>query len=86
MHADDLHLKRALRAGARGYLIKDAEPEAIVRSIAAVHSGQVIFSPDVGVQLIAAGIAIGGAARPSRPSRPASARSWTGWRGVNATT
>ena len=67
MHADDLHLKRALRAGARGYLIKDAEPEAIVRSIAAVHSGQVIFSPDVGVQLIAAGIALEGRPAPSPP-------------------
>ena len=57
MHTDDRHLRRALQAGARGYLVKDAEPEAIVRSIAAVHDGQVIFSPDVGVHLIAAGTA-----------------------------
>jgi DNA-binding NarL/FixJ family response regulator len=55
MHTDDRHLRRALQAGARGYLVKDAEPGAIVRSIAAVHDGQVIFSPDVGAQLIAAG-------------------------------
>ena len=53
MHADDVHLRRALQAGARGYLLKDTEPEAIIRSIAAVHDGQVIFSPEVGAQLIA---------------------------------
>lgn len=54
MHTDDQHLRRALQAGARGYLVKDAEPDTIIRSIAAVHDGQVIFSPDIGAQLIAA--------------------------------
>ena len=54
MHTDDQHLRRALQAGARGYLVKDAEPDAIIRSIAAVHDGQVIFSPDIGAHLIAA--------------------------------
>jgi DNA-binding NarL/FixJ family response regulator len=54
MHTDDRHLRRALQAGAHGYLVKDAEPEAIIRSIAAVHDGQVIFSPDIGLHLIAA--------------------------------
>ena len=54
MHTDDQHLRRALQAGARGYLVKDAEPDAIIRSIAAVHDGQVIFSPDIGSHLIAA--------------------------------
>jgi DNA-binding NarL/FixJ family response regulator len=53
MYTDPAHLRGALQAGARGYLIKDAEPEAIVRSIAAVYDGQVIFSPDVGGQVIA---------------------------------
>ena len=54
MHTDDQHVRRALQAGARGYLVKDAEPEAIIHSIAAVHDGQVIFSPDIGAHLIAA--------------------------------
>ena len=53
MYTDPIHLRSALQAGARGYLVKDAEPEAIVRSIVAVHDGQVIFSPDVGGQVIA---------------------------------
>lgn len=54
MHTDDQHLRRALQAGARGYLVKDAEPDAIIRSIVAVHNGQVIFSPDIGAHVIAA--------------------------------
>ena len=54
MHSDDKHLRRALQAGARGYLVKDAEPDAIIRSITAVHDGQVIFSQDIGAHLIAA--------------------------------
>ena len=66
MHTDDQHLRRALQAGARGYLVKDAEPDAIIRSIAAVHDGQVIFSPDIGAQLIAASTT--GPAEQSFPS------------------
>ena len=51
MHSDDKHLRRALQAGARGYLV---EPDAIIRSITAVHDGQVILSQDIGAHLIAA--------------------------------
>lgn len=54
MYTDATHLRGALQAGARGYLVKDAEPDAIVRAIEAVHGGQVIFSPDIGGQVIAA--------------------------------
>ena len=43
MHADDKHVRDALRAGARGYLLKDADPDAIARGIVAVHQGQLIF-------------------------------------------
>ena len=34
-----------LHAGARGYLLKDAEPDAIIRAIVAVNEGQAIFDP-----------------------------------------
>jgi CheY-like chemotaxis protein len=43
MHSDDTHLRHALNAGARGYLLKDAEPDAIIRAIVAVSQGQAIF-------------------------------------------
>ena len=57
MYTDATHLRGALQAGARGYLVKDAEPDTIVRSIIAVHEGQVIFSPDIGGHVIAASTA-----------------------------
>jgi DNA-binding NarL/FixJ family response regulator len=54
MHSDDTHLQSALHAGARGYLLKDADPEAIVRAVMAVHNGQVIFDEGIAGQVIAA--------------------------------
>jgi DNA-binding NarL/FixJ family response regulator len=54
MYSDDSHLQRALQAGARGYLLKDAEPDAIVRAVLAVHNGQVIFDQGIAGQVIAA--------------------------------
>ncbi len=63
MHADEGHLQQALSAGARGYLLKDAEPAAIVRAITAVHQGQAIFDPGIAGQVLSAAAAPG-AARP----------------------
>ncbi|MFV0375209.1 response regulator [Microbacterium sp.] len=37
----------ALRAGASGYLVKDAEPEQIVEAVREVHSGACVISPQV---------------------------------------
>ncbi len=54
MFSDDSHLQRALRAGARGYLLKDAEPDSIVRAIVAVHHGQVIFDQAMATRVITA--------------------------------
>jgi DNA-binding NarL/FixJ family response regulator len=54
MHSDDAHLRRALNAGARGYLLKDAEPDAIIRAIIAVNEGQAIFDPGIAARVIAA--------------------------------
>jgi DNA-binding NarL/FixJ family response regulator len=54
MHSDDAHLRHALNAGARGYLLKDAEPDAIIRAIVAVSEGQAIFDPGIAARVIAA--------------------------------
>lgn len=62
MHADDRHLQEALRSGARGYLLKEADPEAIIRAVLAVHQGQAIFDPGVAKQVLAAA-----AERSSKP-------------------
>ena len=40
IHKGDEAAFQALRAGARGYLIKDAPPEEIVEAVRAVHAGE----------------------------------------------
>lgn len=42
--ADDDSVLAALRAGARGYLLKDASIDALTRALYAVRDGQAIFS------------------------------------------
>ena len=42
----------ALRAGAGGYIVKDAEPEEIIDAIRQVHEGMAPFSPQVAHQLM----------------------------------
>ncbi|MDQ7877111.1 response regulator transcription factor [Microbacterium sp. QXD-8] len=42
---EDEYLVAALRAGASGFIGKGAEPEDIVRAIAAVHAGEALLSP-----------------------------------------
>ena len=43
MHEDDEHLRAALRAGARGYLVKGAEGAEIVRAVQAVAAGASVY-------------------------------------------
>jgi DNA-binding NarL/FixJ family response regulator len=53
-YADDGTILPALRAGARGYLTKDASAEQIEAAIRAVHAGQTHLDPLVQEQLVAA--------------------------------
>ena len=75
MHSDDAHLRHALNAGARGYLLKDAEPDAIIRAIIAVSQGQAIFDPGIAARVIAA-TGASQAERPFPASPSANKRSW----------
>lgn len=52
MFEDDGTVFAAMRAGARGYILKDAEKENILRAIQAVGSGEAIFSPTIAARLI----------------------------------
>lgn len=47
VHDDDHSVFAAMRAGARGYIVKGAEPDEIVRAVLAVARGEAIFSPGV---------------------------------------
>ena len=47
MHADESYVMRALHAGARGYLLKDATDEDLLPAIRAVAAGKSFFSPAV---------------------------------------
>ena len=42
----------AMRAGARGYLLKDVDHEELVRAVKAVNRGEAIFSPAIAQRLI----------------------------------
>ena len=50
---DDDSVFAAMRAGARGYLLKDARLEDVVRAIDAVGRGEAIFSPSIAGRLLA---------------------------------
>jgi DNA-binding NarL/FixJ family response regulator len=50
---DDDSVFMALKAGARGYVLKDADEEELVRAIRAVGRGEAIFSPAVAERMLA---------------------------------
>jgi len=76
-YADDDSITTALRAGARGYLTKDAGRAEIATAVRAVAAGQATFDATVGARLVArlaggagagAGVAAGSAApAPASP-------------------
>jgi two-component system, NarL family, response regulator len=47
----DENIYRGLRAGAKGYLLKDAEPDELLVAIRTVHSGKKYIPPDIGAKL-----------------------------------
>lgn len=52
MFEDDDSIFAAMRAGARGYLLKGASHDAIRRAVRAVAAGESIFSPGVATRLL----------------------------------
>jgi DNA-binding NarL/FixJ family response regulator len=52
MFEDDSSVFAAMRAGARGYILKDAAREEILRAIRAVSHGEAIFSPAIASRLL----------------------------------
>ena len=52
MFEDDATVFTAMRAGARGYVLKDAGKDDVLRAIRAVGRGEAIFSPGIASRLI----------------------------------
>ena len=47
MHSDEGYVLRALKAGAKGYLLKDSAEGDLVEAIHSVHQGKTFFSPEI---------------------------------------
>ena len=52
--SSDEYLIPVLTAGASGYLVKDSEPDEIIRAVHAVHQGTAAISPSVSSDLVSA--------------------------------
>jgi DNA-binding NarL/FixJ family response regulator len=61
---DDESVHAALRAGARGYLVKGADGERIVEAVRAVAAGEAVFGTDVAGRILGVLSAERRAARP----------------------
>jgi DNA-binding NarL/FixJ family response regulator len=53
MSDDDTSVAAAMRAGARGYLLKAAAPDEVERAVRAVANGEMILGPQVAVRAMA---------------------------------
>lgn len=54
MHDESLYAERALRAGARGYLMKQAPPDQVVTAIRQVLNGDLYLSPSANLRMLSA--------------------------------
>ena len=52
MHSDESYVLRALKVGAKGYLLKDSAEGDLIDAIKAVHQGKTFFSPEISKMLV----------------------------------
>ena len=65
--SDERDLVTSLRSGARGYLLKDMEPERLVDALAAVVDGETVVAPEM--TSVLARVVKGGEVEPVQPDR-----------------
>ncbi len=65
MFEDDDSVFAAMRAGARGYLLKDADQDELVQAVRAISRGHAIFSPTIAQRLMQYFTALPSQAGPS---------------------
>ena len=69
----DEYVHDALKAGARGFLLKDAGPELLVQAIHAAARGAALIAPSVTARLLAT-FAAGSRSTPTQPIEPLTER------------
>ena len=52
MHSDETYVLRALKAGAKGYLLKNSAEADLIQAVRAVAGGKSFFSPAIGRMLL----------------------------------
>ncbi|MDP3894352.1 response regulator transcription factor [Nocardioides sp.] len=70
----DEYVHGALKAGARGFLLKDAGPELLVQAIHAAANGDALISPDITRRLLATLAGLERANPPTQPIEPLTER------------
>jgi two-component system, NarL family, response regulator NreC len=70
MHDEKLHAERALRAGARGYVMKQEATKKIVTALRRVRDGHIYLSEEISSQLLERLTAEPAATTSPRPSSP----------------
>ena len=70
----DEYVHGALKAGARGFLLKDAGPELLVQAIEAAANGDALISPDITRRLLTTLAGLERASTPAQPIEPLTER------------
>ena len=70
----DEYVYGALKAGARGFLLKDAGPDLLTQAIHAAARGDALIAPSITARLIAAFAQSSRSPRPPQPVEPLTAR------------
>lgn len=69
-----MYARRLLRAGARGYLMKDSPIGQVLRAIQEIHAGHLAASPSLSSELMTEALAMAELPEPSLPAVPLSNR------------
>lgn len=70
----DEYVYGALKAGARGFLLKDAGPELLTQAIHAAAEGDALIAPSITARLLAAFVGSGVGEPPAQPIEPLTSR------------
>lgn len=70
----DEYVYGALKAGARGFLLKDAGPDLLTQAIHAAAEGDALIAPSITARLLAAFVGSGLGESPAQPVEPLTSR------------